>query len=76
MTGASDVLQKLETLGVVGSVGLTRWYSDYDINSRSKPHLNVGTIGYVSRGVLMGAVVLGQRIARCPRPSSLPAGYL
>ena len=27
-----------------------RCYSDYDINSRSKPHLNVGTIGHVDHG--------------------------
>jgi elongation factor Tu len=25
-------------------------YSDYDINTRSKPHLNVGTIGHVDHG--------------------------
>lgn len=27
-----------------------RCYSEYDINSRSKPHLNVGTIGHVDHG--------------------------
>ncbi|KAL4457521.1 hypothetical protein ABPG75_012386 [Micractinium tetrahymenae] len=27
-----------------------RNYSDYDINTRSKPHLNVGTIGHVDHG--------------------------
>ncbi|KDD76553.1 GTP-binding elongation factor EF-Tu/EF-1A [Helicosporidium sp. ATCC 50920] len=27
-----------------------RWYADYDINSRTKPHLNVGTIGHVDHG--------------------------
>eukprot|EP00889_Picochlorum_renovo_P000184 jgi/Picre1/27214/NNA_000183.t1 len=27
-----------------------RCYSDYDINTRSKPHLNVGTIGHVDHG--------------------------
>lgn len=31
------------------SMGL-RWFSEYDINSRSKPHLNVGTIGHVDHG--------------------------
>lgn len=29
---------------------LARAYSDYDINTRSKPHLNVGTIGHVDHG--------------------------
>ena len=27
-----------------------RHYSDYDINARTKPHLNVGTIGHVDHG--------------------------
>ncbi|KAI7843934.1 hypothetical protein COHA_002473 [Chlorella ohadii] len=27
-----------------------RNYSDYDINARTKPHLNVGTIGHVDHG--------------------------
>jgi hypothetical protein len=27
-----------------------RHYSDYDINTRTKPHLNVGTIGHVDHG--------------------------
>ena len=29
---------------------MPRFYSSYDINSRSKPHLNVGTIGHVDHG--------------------------
>jgi elongation factor Tu len=29
---------------------ISRAYSDYDINTRSKPHLNVGTIGHVDHG--------------------------
>ena len=29
---------------------LARAYSDYDINTRTKPHLNVGTIGHVDHG--------------------------
>lgn len=29
---------------------LVRAYSDYDINTRAKPHLNVGTIGHVDHG--------------------------
>lgn len=28
----------------------TRQFADYDINSRTKPHLNIGTIGHVDHG--------------------------
>jgi len=31
-------------------LGLRAYSSDYDINSRTKPHLNVGTIGHVDHG--------------------------
>ena len=41
--------------------------ADYDINTRTKPHLNVGTIGHVDHGktTLTAAItkVRGQRIA-------------
>ena len=29
---------------------MSRQYSTYDINSRTKPHLNIGTIGHVDHG--------------------------
>jgi len=35
---------------MVTSMRATRAYAAYDINSRSKPHLNVGTIGHVDHG--------------------------
>lgn len=49
-----SVLQQVEKSSCSSTVALTsvcrRWFSDYDINSRSKPHLNVGTIGHVDHG--------------------------
>jgi len=38
------------TSAMVTSMRATRAYAAYDINSRSKPHLNVGTIGHVDHG--------------------------
>lgn len=38
------------TAAVASLPSLARCYSTYDINSRTKPHINVGTIGHVDHG--------------------------
>ena len=44
-----------------------RAYSDYDINSRTKPHLNVGTIGHVDHGKTTLTAAITKARARPPR---------
>ena len=42
-----------------------RAYSDYDINSRTKPHLNVGTIGHVDHGKTTLTAAITKASAGC-----------
>lgn len=55
-------------------------YSDYDINTRVKPHLNVGTIGHVDHGktTLTAAITKARTCMRPARwgkaPLAGPAG--
>jgi elongation factor Tu len=44
---ARPVLRRPAPLGMRA---LSRAFSDYDMNSRTKPHLNIGTIGHVDHG--------------------------
>lgn len=46
-TELQSTRQQAQSLWLTGAL---RNYSDYDINTRSKPHLNVGTIGHVDHG--------------------------
>lgn len=59
MTRMIDIVDNdIKTLWCSSSIGqptslvirLARAFSDYDINARTKPHLNVGTIGHVDHG--------------------------
>ncbi len=40
----------LEQIQPAALLAAKRAFSSYDINSRTKPHLNVGTIGHVDHG--------------------------
>ena len=47
---------------------------DYDINTRTKPHLNVGTIGHVDHGkTTLTAAITKASMQLCSAPSCLPA---
>ena len=45
---------------------------DYDINTRTKPHLNVGTIGHVDHG----KTTLTAAITKVRCPSKTASGYV